>query len=96
VSPTKTVAHPPRGPTALHRNGSRPGVSSYRGRAETIDREHLLESLTHLRSIVPVFAMELVSARRQAARLRVENGRLLEQVRHLRGCAQGDRSAIYF
>ena len=47
------------------------------------DRERLLDSLTHLRSVVSVFAQELVSARRQAARLRVENGSLLEEVRQL-------------
>jgi hypothetical protein len=47
------------------------------------DREHLLDRLQSLRTIVPVFAQELASARRQAARLRAENGRLLEQVRRL-------------
>lgn len=47
------------------------------------DREQLLDRLHSLRSVLPVFAEELASARRQAARLRVENGRLLEQVREL-------------
>jgi hypothetical protein len=47
------------------------------------DRDLLLDRLQDLRGIVPVFARELASARRQAARLRLENGRLLEQVRQL-------------
>ncbi len=47
------------------------------------DRDHLINRLQHLRTIVPVFAQELASARRQAAQLRVENGRLLAEVRRL-------------
>jgi hypothetical protein len=47
------------------------------------DRAHLLDRLQSLRTIVPVFAQELASARRQAAQLRMENGRLREQVRQL-------------
>jgi hypothetical protein len=77
VSPTEIVTHPPRGPAALKGNGSRPRIRSYPSRAEAIDR------LEQLRSVVPVFAQELVSARRQAARLRAENGWLIEQVRQL-------------
>ncbi len=45
------------------------------------DRAHLLDRLQNLRTIVPVFAEELASARRTTARLRVENHRLLDQVR---------------
>ncbi len=48
-----------------------------------LDREQLLDRLRNLRTIVPVFAQELSSARRQVTRLRVENGTLLEQVRLL-------------
>ncbi len=51
------------------------------------DRDHLLEHLQHLqhlRGILPVFAQELASARRQTAALRVENRGLLEEVRRLR------------
>src|SRR5437588_10827454 len=77
VSPTKTVAHPPRGPAAPEGNGSRPRNRSYPSRAEAIDR------LERLRSVVPVFAQEVVSARRQAAWLRAENSWLTEQVRQL-------------
>ncbi|HTR89872.1 MAG TPA: hypothetical protein VMG62_07155 [Solirubrobacteraceae bacterium] len=47
------------------------------------EREHLLERLHELRRLVPAFAEELASTRRQAATLRVENRRLLEQVRRL-------------
>jgi regulator of replication initiation timing len=47
------------------------------------DRKHLLDRLHSLRTIVPVFAQELASARRQATRLRMENGRLLAEVRRL-------------
>lgn len=50
----------------------------------TIDRDHLLDRLQHLRSILPVFAQELASARRQTAALRVENRGLLDEVRRLR------------
>jgi hypothetical protein len=46
-------------------------------------RDHLLERLQHLRGILPVFAQELASARRQAASLRIENSRLTEEIRRL-------------
>jgi hypothetical protein len=47
------------------------------------DREHLIDRLQNLRAIVPVFAQELASARRQEARLRLDIARLAEQVRQL-------------
>jgi len=47
------------------------------------EREHLLDRLQNLRAILPVFAQELASARRQTARLRLENAVLTEQVREL-------------
>jgi hypothetical protein len=82
------VTHPPRGPAAVDGNGSRPSSRSYPSRAEAITRWE------QLRSVVPVFAQELVSARRQAAWLRAENSWLSEQVRHLqRGRAQANPSA---
>jgi len=46
-------------------------------------RDHLLERLHNLRTVVPVFAQELAAARRQAARLRIENQRLVAEVRRL-------------
>jgi hypothetical protein len=48
------------------------------------DCDHLLERLAHLRGILPVFAQELASARRQATALRVDNQGLLDEVRRLR------------
>ena len=48
-----------------------------------LDRDHLLDRLQRLRSVLPVFAHELSTARRQAAQLRVENRRLTEQVTRL-------------
>jgi chromosome segregation ATPase len=54
-----------------------------RASAKASSREDLLERLHSLRTIVPVFAQELASARRQAAALRVENRRLQERVQEL-------------
>jgi hypothetical protein len=48
------------------------------------DRDRLLERLYRLRTILPVFAQELASSRRQAAALRVENRGLVDEVRRLR------------
>lgn len=56
-------------------------IGSAAGRS---DRDHLLERLHHLRTILPVFAQELASSRRQAAALRVENRGLVDEVRRLR------------
>jgi hypothetical protein len=90
VSPSRTVVHPPRDPAAPEGSGSRPRIRSYPSRAEAIDR------LEQLRSVVPVFAQELVSARRQAAQLRAENGWLIEQVRQLqRGRAPAGRGETH-
>jgi len=47
------------------------------------ERDQLLERLQSLRTILPAMAEELASARRQAASLRVENRRLVEEVRRL-------------
>jgi hypothetical protein len=58
------------------------------------DREQLLDRLRNLRSILPVFAQEVASARRATARPRKENGRLREQVRqlqHRRAAGNGTR-----
>jgi hypothetical protein len=64
-------------------------------RAETIDREQMLARLTHLRAVVPVFAHELASARRQAATLRAANGWLVERVRQLQtGSARGGSTLL--
>jgi hypothetical protein len=49
----------------------------------TIDRDQLLDRLQHLRTILPVFAQELATARRHAAQLRRDNRRLLDEVHRL-------------
>jgi hypothetical protein len=77
VSAAKTVTGLPRGPAALEGRGSQRNIRAYPSRAEAIDR------LERLRSVVPVFAQEVVSARRQAAWLRAENSWLMDQIRQL-------------
>jgi hypothetical protein len=63
-----------------------------------VNRDHLIERLNQLRTILPVFAQELESSRRQAAALRVENRGLIDEVRRLRVrrgesfCSGGSRS----
>jgi len=52
-------------------------------RVAAFDRDHLLDRLNRLRTILPAFAEELASSRRQAAALRVENRGLLAEVRRL-------------
>jgi hypothetical protein len=56
------------------------------------ERDQLLDRLQQLRSILPAFAQELASARRQAAALLVENRGLLEEVRWLRAQRAQDGS----
>ena len=59
------------------------------------DFEELLDRLQSLRELVPRFALELGDPTRQAARLRLRNGRLLEQVRRLqRVSREGVRSGV--
>jgi hypothetical protein len=48
-----------------------------------IDRDQMLDRLQHLRTILPVFAQELATARRHAAQLRRDNRRLLDEVHRL-------------
>jgi hypothetical protein len=52
-------------------------------RSETIDRDQMLDRLQHLRTILPVFAQELATARRHAAQLRRDNTKLIEEVHRL-------------
>jgi hypothetical protein len=58
----------------------------------TADRDQLLDRLQHLRTILPVFAQELATARRHAAQLRRDNRRLLEEVHRLQR-EHGERGA---
>jgi hypothetical protein len=52
---------------------------------EARERDYLLDRLHKLRTIVPAFAEELASARRQSAALRLENRQLLERIQQLQG-----------
>lgn len=51
--------------------------------ADADERNQLLDRLENLRTIVPVFARELASARPQTAAHRLEHSRLLERIREL-------------
>jgi hypothetical protein len=78
--------------TGLFTNVRPLGVNRATGRgAGGSDRDHLLERLHRLRTILPVFAQELASSRRRAAALRVENRGLVDEVRRLRA-QRGDSS----
>jgi hypothetical protein len=88
VSPAKTTAAAPAIPARRPRRGiersKRPGVSKTPTvAAEVVDRDQMLDRLQHLRTILPVFAQELATARRHAAQLRKDNRRLLEEVHRL-------------
>lgn len=52
--------------------------------SEAWERDQLIDRLGSLRRVLPALAQEMASARRQAARLKVDNRRLTEQVRELR------------
>lgn len=69
-------------PSASRLNGTEP-PSSPRMTTGSLDREHLLDRLNRLRAILPAFAEELASSRRQTAALRNENRGLLAEVRRL-------------
>ncbi|MFZ2114771.1 MAG: hypothetical protein WAU77_13700 [Solirubrobacteraceae bacterium] len=58
-------------------------LSGRRITAGGVEREQLLDRLAQLRAILPAFAEELATARRQTAALRVENRGLLAKVRRL-------------
>ena len=58
-------------------------LSGRRITAGGVEREQLLDRLAQLRAILPAFAEELATARRQTAALRVENRGLLAEVRRL-------------
>lgn len=72
----------PTAPPELAASTARP-LSGRRVSAAGVERDQLLERLAQLRAILPAFAEELASARRQTAALRVENRGLLAEVRRL-------------
>ncbi len=61
--------------------------------AASSERDRPLERLHNLRTILPVMAAELASARRQAAQLLVENRRLKEQLRRAHGDGRDARAS---
>jgi len=62
--------------------------------SEAAEREQLLDRLQSLRRVLPILAQEMAAARRQAARLRSDNRKLIEQVRVLRaGLEERERKA---
>lgn len=61
-----------------------PRIPSHKIGSEAWERDRLIDRLRSLRQVMPVLAQEMASARRQAARLSIDNRRLTEQVRELR------------
>ncbi len=66
-------------------SGGRPAGAGTTGArpTEALDRDALLDRLHQLRAVLPVFAQELADVRRAAAKLRVDNRRLLAEVHRL-------------
>jgi hypothetical protein len=71
---SRSTAAPSRA-ARTHTTGARP--------TEALDRDALLERLHQLRAVLPAFAQELADVRRTAAKLRVDNRRLLAEVHRL-------------
>lgn len=72
IPPTVPPTVPPSVPT-----------TSPEAPSTSVERAQLLDRLQYLRGVLSAFAQEAASARRHAARLRIENRRLLEEVRRL-------------
>jgi hypothetical protein len=73
VSSTRTAAHAREGSNAENRI---PLAASGASHGSAADSSYLLARLSHLRTILPVFAQELAVARHQVTSLRAENGGL--------------------
>ncbi len=86
--PVQSTASPPSR-LARGRLVERLSVEGPQPSVEAGGQEDTLERLANMRTVVPVFARELTSARRAAAELRLENRRLLERIQQL----QRERSA---
>lgn len=65
-------------------DGPAPRTPGHRPGSEAWERDQLIDRLRSLRRVLPVLAQEMASARRQAARLKIDNRHLTEQVRELR------------
>jgi hypothetical protein len=61
-----------------------PRLPGHKIGSEAWERDQLIDRLRSLRRVLPMLAQEMASARRQAARLTIDNRRLTEQVRELR------------
>jgi len=60
-----------------------PGAGPRRTEVDAAEQDHIRDRLQNLRTVVPVLAEELASARRQTAELRRENDRLVQRIRDL-------------
>ncbi len=71
--------------TASSRSTAAPRRAAPRRKPTTdaLDRDALLDRLHQLRAVLPVFAQEVADVRRAAAKLRVNNRRLLDEVHRL-------------
>lgn len=77
VSSTRSVIHPRQAGIAE----SRELLAAPNGtEASAVDSNYLLDRLSHLRSILPVFAQELAVARHQVTWLQAENGGLQQEL----------------
>ncbi len=81
--PAMNIASPPRYESTDSNNGVG-FLANVHPLGGANERDHLLERLHRLRTILPVFAQEVANSRRQAAALRVENRGLVDEVRRLR------------
>ncbi len=102
-SDTATMRTTGARPTGAHATEARPtGACATAARAtaaratgaratEALDRDALLDRLHQLRAVLPAFAQELADVRRAAAKLRVDNRRLLAEVHRLQK-ERGERS----
>ena len=75
---------PQQQPPLDHPGAMAPRIPGHQIGSEAWERDQLVDRLRSLRRVLPVLAQEMATARRQAARLKVENRHLSEQVRELR------------
>jgi hypothetical protein len=78
-----TAPTPPQSPLG-GLDAPAPRLPGHKVGSEAWERDQLIDRLRSLRRVLPALAQEMASARRQAARLTIDNRRLTEQVRELR------------
>ncbi len=81
--PTPSTATQQR-PQLAGINAAASRLAAHQTGSEAWERDQMLDRLQNLRRVLPALAQEMAAARRQAARLRIDNRRLSEQVRQLR------------